>query len=156
MIILITESFHWTVQPTNPSLVNKGQDVSLIWQFNLTAAEQNKSQNFYGITWKKLNQLSSKYDTIGAINFLKAFGVPSYNEPRDPHIKIDRNDPATLHINNVRSEDEGKYKIEYVLEIDLTVLADHEVNVTVLGKFNGFANCFVVDQEKIFFCIDNI
>ena len=108
--------------------------MSLIWQFNLTAAEQNKSQNFYGIIWKKLNQLSSKYDTIGSINFLKAFGVPSYIEPRDPHIKIDRNDPATLHINNVRSEDEGTYKIEYSLETDLTVLADHEVNVKVLGK----------------------
>ena len=32
------------------------------------------------------------------------------------------------------SGDEGTYKIEYSLELDGTVLADHEVNVTVLGK----------------------
>ena len=140
MIILITESFHWTVQPTNPTLVMKGKDVSLIWQFNLTAAEQLKSQTFYGITWKKLDQLSSNYDTIGTKSFLKVIGSPAYNEPRAPHIKIDRNDPVTLHINNVRREDEGTYKIEYSLEFDGTILADHEVNVTVLGKFNGFAN----------------
>ena len=156
MIILITEAFNWTVQPTNPSLVIKGKDVSLIWQFNLTAAEQLKSDNLYLITWKKFNHLSSNYDYIGSRTYLKVVGRPSYVEPRAPHIEIDRNDPATLRINNVRREDEGTYKIEYSLEIDATVLADHEVNVTVLGKFNGFANCFVIGQEKILFCIDII
>ena len=138
MIILIIEAFNWTVQPTNPTLATKGKDVSLTWQFNLTAAEQLKSDNLHLITWKKFNQLSSKYDTIGTKSFLKAVGQPLYNEPRAPHIKLDRNDPATLHINNVRREDEGTYKIGYSLEIDATVLADHEINVTVLGKFNGF------------------
>ena len=156
MIILITESFKWTVQPTNPTLVIKGEDLSLIWQFNLTSAEQLKGDNLYLITWKKLNHLSSIYDNIGTSTYLKAIGRPSYDEPRAPHIEIDRNDPATLHINNVRREDEGTYKIEYSLEIDGTVLADHEVNVTVLGKFNSFANCFVIGQEKILFCIDII
>ena len=150
MIISITEAFNWTVQPTNPTLATKGEDVSLTWQFNLTAAEQLKSDNLYLITWKKLNQLSSNYNTIGTKSFLKLIGRPSYNEPRAPHIKIDRNDPATLHINNVSREDEGTYKIEYSLELDGTVLADHEVNVTVLGK------CFVIGQENILFCIDII
>ena len=139
MIILITESFNWTVQPTNPTLATKGKDVSLIWRFNLTAAEQLKSVNFYLITWKKLNQSSLNYDNIGTRTFLKVVGSPSYVEPRAPHIEIDRNDSATLLINNVRKEDEATYKIEYSLEIDGTVLAEHEVNVTVLGEFNSFA-----------------
>ena len=138
MIILITEAFNWTVQPTNPTLVIKGEDVSLTWQYTLTADQQLKSQTLYGITWKKLS--SSNYKKIGSIVFLKIFGVPAYSEPRAPHIKIDRNDPATLHIANVSRDDEGTYKIEYSLEADGTVLADHEVNVTVLGKYNGFAN----------------
>ena len=149
--MLITEAFNWTVQPTNTTLATKGEDVSLTWRYNLTADEQLKSDNLYIITWKKLNQLSSNYDNIGTKSFLKAIVRPSYDEPRDPHIKIDRNDPA-----NVSREDEGTYKIEYSLEIDGTILADHEVNVTVLSKFNGFANCFVIGQEKILFCIDII
>ena len=114
--------------------------MSLTWQFNLTAAEQLKSDNFNVITWKKLNQSSLNYDNIGSRTFVKFVGSPSYVETIAPHIEIDRNDSATLHINNVRREDEGTYKIEYSLEADGTVLAEHEVNVTVLGKFNGFGN----------------
>ena len=57
-----------------------------------------------------------------------------YSEPRAPHVEISKNDPATLLINNVRREDEGTYRIEYSLELDGSVLADHKVNVTVLGK----------------------
>ena len=57
-----------------------------------------------------------------------------YSEPGAPHVEISKNDPATLLINNVRREDEGTYRIEYCLELDGSVLADHEVNVTVLGK----------------------
>ena len=140
MIILITESFNWTVQPTNPTLVIKGEDVSLTWQYSLTADEQLKSQTFYGITWKKRYLLSLNYEKIGSIVFLQLAGSRTYSEPKAPHIEIDRNVLATLHINNVRRENEGTYKIEYSLEFDGTVLADHEVNVTVLGKFNGFAN----------------
>ena len=71
---------------------------------------------------------------IGSITFLSTIGRPAYDEPRAPHIEISKNDPATLLINNVSTEDEGTYKIEYSLELDGTVLADHEVNVTVLGK----------------------
>ena len=136
MIILITEAFNWTVQPTNPTQVVKGEDVSLTWQYTLTADEKLKSQTFYGITWKKLNQSSLNYEKIGSMVFTKFAGVLSYSEPKAPHIEIDKNDPATLLIKNVRREDEGTYKIEYSLEFDGTVLADHEVNVTVLGKFN--------------------
>ena len=71
---------------------------------------------------------------LGSITFLSTIGRPVYDEPRAPHIEISKQDPATLLINNVRTEDEGTYKIEYSLELDGTVLADHEVNVTVLGK----------------------
>ena len=68
--------------------------MSLIWQFNLTAVEQLKSVNFHVTTWKKLNHLSSNYDNIGTRTFVKFVGSVSYNEPRAPHIEIDRNDPA--------------------------------------------------------------
>lgn len=80
------------------------------------------------------NSSSSDYDIIGAKLFLSTHGKLYYNELRAPHIEINKNDPATLLINNVRTEDEGTYKIEYSVQLDGTVLADHEVNVTVLGK----------------------
>ena len=51
-----------------------------------------------------------------------------------PHITIDRNHQATLLINNVRKEDEGMYKIEYGVQLDGTLLAYQEFNVSVLGK----------------------
>ena len=114
----------------------RGEDKALSWKYTLTADEQTKSQTLYLIKWKKFNLSSSDYVMIGSITFLSAIGQPSYNEPRAPHIEIRRNDPATLLINNVSTEDEGTYKIEYSLELDGTVLADHEVNVTVLGKLS--------------------
>ena len=115
-------------------MVTKGEDKSLTWNYTLTADEQTKSQTLYLIKWKKFNLSSSDYVLIGSITFLSTIGRPSYDEPRAPHIEISKQDPATLLINNVRTEDEGTYKIEYSLELDGTVLADHEVNVTVLGK----------------------
>ena len=115
-------------------MVTKGEDKSLTWNYTLTADEQTKSQTFYLIKWKKFNPSSSDYVLIGSITYLSTIGRPLYDEPRAPHIEISEQDPATLLINNVRTEDEGTYKIEYSLELDGTVLADHEVNVTVLGK----------------------
>ena len=114
----------------------KGEDKALSWNYKLTADEQTKSQTLYIIKWKKFNLSSSDYVLIGSITFLSTIGRPSYDEPRAPHIEIKRSDPATLLINNVRTEDEGTYKIEYSLELDGTVHADHEVNVTVLGKLS--------------------
>ena len=66
-------------------------------------------------------------------------GIPGflYLEPRSPHIVIDRNDPATLHIKDIRREDEGTYKIEFVLDSDRTAVAEQRVNVTVLGKLSS-------------------
>ncbi|PFX16011.1 hypothetical protein AWC38_SpisGene19740 [Stylophora pistillata] len=126
------ESLNWTSQPANPKFVTKGEDDSLKWKFNLTAAEQTKSQTFYLIQWKKFNQTSSDYDQIASIIYVRFFGAPTYAEPRAPHIMIDRKYQATLLINNVQTEDERTYKIEYSLQFDGTLLADHEVNVTVL------------------------
>ena len=65
---------------------------------------------------------------------MKAVSSVTYDEPMAPHITIDRNHQATLLINNVRREDEGKYKIEYGVEFDGTILAYQEFHVTVLGK----------------------
>ncbi|KAJ7376166.1 hypothetical protein OS493_036545 [Desmophyllum pertusum] len=53
-------------------------------------------------------------------------------EPQDPHIVVDRNDPATLHIKDVRREDDGIYKIEVFLQLGGNAIADHEINLTVL------------------------
>ena len=108
--------------------------MSLTWSYTLTAHEQTKSQTFYIIRWKKFTSSSSGYVLIGSKTFLSAVATLSYIEPSAPRIEIGKNDPATLLINKVRREDEGTYKIEYSTELDGTVLADHEVNVTVLGK----------------------
>ena len=128
------ESFNWTVQTDNPTLVTKGEDESLKWEFTLTADEQAKNDLFHFVKWHKFNQSSVDYDFISGKTFIKSFGRTSYDEPLDPHITVDRNHQATLLIKNVRKEDEGSYKIEYSLQIDGTLLAYQEFNVTVTGK----------------------
>ena len=128
------ESFNWTVQTENPTLVTKGEDESLIWEFTLTADEQTKSNLFHFVKWHKFNQSSLDYDLVGGKTFIQSFGSTAYDEPMDPHFVIDRNRQATLLINNVRREDEGTYKIEYSVQIDGTLLAYQEFNVTVSGK----------------------
>jgi len=50
---------------------------------------------------------------------------------------IDKNNQATLLIKNVRREDEGTYKIEFGLNSDGTVVSEHSVNFTVLGKISA-------------------
>ncbi|XP_022793275.1 hemicentin-1-like [Stylophora pistillata] len=132
MLLYSTESFTWTVQPANVTFVTKGEDVSLTWKFTLTADEQNKSQTFYLIQWKKFNQKSSDYDVIASTTFLNLVGIPSYTEHEAPHIEIVRSDQATLLIKNVTTEDEGTYRIEYRVQFGATLIADHQVNVTVL------------------------
>ena len=108
MYILITVSFNWTAQPTNPTQAIKGQDVLLTWYYSLTADEQPSTH--YGIFWSMLNQSSSDYYQIGKKYFIQHFGT-LYDEPRAPPIVVDKSDPATLHVNDVRKEDEGKYRI---------------------------------------------
>ena len=111
--------------------------MSLVWQYSLNADELLQSQTQYFLFWKKLNQSTSIYDQIGAIHFVKIVGAFSYQEPRSPHIVIDRSDQATLHIKDVRKDDEGTYKIEFVLESDGTVVAEQRKNLTVLGKLSS-------------------
>jgi len=111
--------------------------VSLAWNYSLTADELLQSQTLFVIFWKKLNPSTSNYDHIGTKTFLKVIGAPSYQEPRSPRIVIDRNDEATLHIKDVRREDEGTYKIEFSLQSDGTVHAEQRVNLTVLGKLSS-------------------
>ena len=128
------ESFNWTVQTDNPTVITKGEDESLIWEFTLTADEKTKSDLFHFVRWCKFNQSSLDYDIICVKNFVRVVGPISYVEPMAPHFIIDRNRPATLLINNVRREDGGTYKIEYSVEFDGTLLAYQEFNVTVSGK----------------------
>ena len=123
--------------------------MSLVWQYSLNADELLQSQSQYFIVWKKLNQSTSIYDQIGAINFVKIIGALSYQEPRSPHIVIDRSDQATLRIKDVRKDDEGTYKIEFVLESDGTVVAEQRVNLTILGKQSSVRHLFCVWHNVI-------
>ena len=122
------------MQTENQTLVTKGADESLIWEFTLTADEQTKSDDFNVVRWHKFNQSSLDYDLIGEKSYLKLLAKTHYDEPMAPHIKVDRNHQATLLINNVRREDEGKYAIEHIVGLDGTLLAYQEFNVIVLGK----------------------
>ena len=122
------------MQTDNPTLVTKGEDESLIWEFTLSADEQTKNDIFHLVSWRKFNLSSLEYDLVGVKTFVKIVGSTTYDEPMAPHITIDRNHQATLLINNVRREDEGSYKIEYSVEFDGTLLAYQEFNVSVLGK----------------------
>ena len=93
---------NWTAKPTNPTPAILGQDVSLAWNYSLTADELLQSQTQYFLFWKKLNQSTLNYDQIGTKSYLQFIGALFYQEPRSPHIVIDRDDQATLHIKNVR------------------------------------------------------
>ena len=129
------------MQTDNPTLVIKGEDKSLIWEFTLTADEQAKSDLFHFVKWHKFNQSRLDYDLVGGKSFIKSFGLTTYDEPMDPRIKVDRNRQATLLINNVRKEDEGTYKIEYSVQLDATLLAYQEFNITVSGKVLCVRSC---------------
>ena len=137
----VTESFNWTAQPTNPTPAIKGQDVSLAWQYSLTADELRDSQEQYFIFWEKLNQSTLNYDTIATTTYLKFLGRITYGEPDNGRIVIDKSDQATLHIKDVKREDEGTYKIGFTLKTDGSVLAEQRVNLTVLGKLQVFTVC---------------
>ena len=125
----------------NPTMVTKGEDESLIWEFTLTADEQAKKDLLYFLKWHKFNPSRLEYDLVGAKSYFKSFGSTAYDEPMAPHIKVDRNRQATLLIYNVRREDEGSYKIEYSVELDGTLLAYQEFNVTVSGKILCVRGC---------------
>ncbi|KAJ7390867.1 hypothetical protein OS493_021758 [Desmophyllum pertusum] len=134
-VLSSVESFNWTAQPTNPTPAIKGQDVSLTWNYSLTADELLKTKTYFIIAWKNsdygIDNIASKFFIRGAVNV----GNLGYTEPQLPHIVVDRNDPATLHIKDVRREDEGTYKIEFTLTSFGNIIAEQEVNLTVLGKF---------------------
>ena len=129
------------MQTDNPTLVIKGEDKSLIWEFTLTADEQAKNDLFNFVKWHKFNQSRLDYDLVGAKSYFKSFGSTAYDEPMAPHIKVDRNRQATLLIYNVRREDEGTYKIEYSVELDGALLAYQEFNITVSGKVLFVRSC---------------
>ena len=128
----------WTVQPANPTKAIKGKDVSLRWDFFLNSTELTQSQTYYAIIWKKFNASSMSYDLVGSLTYLQVVGTLQHGEPLAPHIVVDRAEKATLQINNVNSDDEGRYKIEYSIDLSGTVLDEDEVNLTVVGEINDY------------------
>ena len=111
--------------------------MSLAWQYSLTADELLQSQTQFIIFWKKLNQSTLNYDQIATKSYFQFIGGFSYVERQSPRIVIDRSDQATLHIKDVRREDEGTYKIEFALKTDGSVVAEQRMNLAVLGKFQS-------------------
>ena len=112
--------------------------MSLTWNFTLTADELTKSNTYFLIKWSKFNPSSSSYDQIAFR--IKTVGLPPGYTEDAPHIVVDRAtgvNSATLHINDIRIDNVGTYKIEISIEFPGTAtVADHEVNLTVLGTFN--------------------
>ena len=106
--------------------------MSLAWQYSLTGNQLIQSQSQFVIFWKKLNQSTLNYNNIGTKTFSSLSGRLTYDEPQSPQIVINRSDQATLHIKDVRKEDEGTYKIELILETG--TVAEQKVNLTVLGE----------------------
>ena len=123
----------WTVQPVNSTNAVKGEDISLRWGYFLNSTELTQSQTFYTISWKKFNASNSAYSRVGTITFLQFVGRLQYSEPLAPHIVVDRAEQATLQINNVIPDDEGRYKIQYSVDVSGAVLNEHEVNLAVYG-----------------------
>ena len=97
-----------------------------------------KSQLFFKVTWRKFNPSSSSFDEIATFNIISS-ASPSHFEPNAPHIVIDRSsgvNSASLQINGVTTDDEGRYKIGVSVVFPGTVVAaDQEVNLIVLGTF---------------------
>ena len=128
----------WTAQPVNPTTATKGCDVSLRWDFFLNSTELTQSQTFYAIAWKKFDASTLSYNLVGSVTFLQVVGASQFSEPLAPHIVVDRAEKATLQIKNVIPDDEGRYKIEYSVDLSGTVLNEDEVNLTVYGKSYNF------------------
>ena len=131
------ESLKWTAQPRNPVETTEGQEVSLTWNYTLTADEQTASQTFFKVTWRKFNLGTSSFDEFAF--YLKITGTNSvFTEPNAPRIVIDRSigtSSASLQFKDVRLEDEGIYKIEVSVAFPgAIILAEQEVNFTVMGK----------------------
>ena len=122
-----------------PNRSNRGKlNVVLTWNYTLTTNEQANSQNFFLIQWFKFNSSLLMFDQIAAKQFFSLLDPPLiYHESLSPHIVIDKNhktDSVTLHINDVKTDDEGRYKIQYVKDSGGNVLAELAMNLTVLGK----------------------
>ena len=129
----VSESLEWTSEPVNPTNVTEGQNVELTWSYSLTPAEQTSSDQLYSVEWFKFNLSISEYSKIASFN--KFNGVFSFSQPNAPHIVVGQPvvlNSATLKINDVTINDEGLYKITYLLFSGK--INESEVNLTVLGK----------------------
>ena len=76
---------------------------------------------------------------IANFNILRG-GAPGFSEPNAPHIVVGRASgisSSTLQVNNVRTDDEGRYKIEVFVELSAQApaIGDGIFNLTVLGKY---------------------
>ena len=130
----VSESLEWTSEPVNPTKANKGVNVALTWSYSLTPAEQTSSDRLYSVEWFKFNLSISEYSKIASLTRFN--GDFSFSEPNGPHIVVGQPvvlNSATLKINDVTINDEGLYKITYLLFSGK--INESEVNLTVLGKF---------------------
>ena len=108
--------------------------MALTWSYSLTSAEQTSSDRFYSVEWFKFNLSISEYSKIASFNEFN--GAVSFSQPNGPHIVVGQPvvlNSATLKINDVTTNDEGLYKIAYLLFSGK--INESEVNLTVLGKF---------------------
>ena len=112
--------------------------ISLRWDYFLNSTELLQSQTYYTIIWKKFNVSTLSYSPVGSLTFVKVVGSLSFSEPLAPRVVVDRAEEATLQIKNVIPDDEGRYKIEYSVDLSGTVLNEHEVNLTVEGEINDY------------------
>ena len=116
----------------------EGQELSLTWNYTLTANEQTASQTFFKVTWRKFNLGTPSFDEFAS--YVKFTGSnPTFFEPNAPRIVVDRSigtSSALLQFKDVRLEDEGIYKIEVSVTFPGTAtIAEQELNLTVVGKF---------------------
>ena len=130
----VSESLEWTSEPVNPTKAKEGENVALTWSYSLTPAEQTSSDRLYSVEWLKFNLSISEYSKIASLTRFN--GDFSFSEPNGPHIVVGQPvvlNSATLKINDVTINDEGLYKITYLLFSGK--INESEVNLTVLGKF---------------------
>ena len=137
-IPVIAESLSWTAQPLNLVETTEGQEVSLTWNYTLTANEQTASQTFFKVTWRKFNLGTSSFDEFAS--YLKITGSnPTIFKPDASRIVVDISigtSSALLQFKDVRLKDEGIYKIEVSVTFPgAPTIAEQEFNLTVVGKF---------------------
>ena len=127
--------------------------MALTWRYSLTDAEQASSSSpGYGVKWCKFNFSSWVFTEVASYTVF--FGTPSFGVSSDPRYEVGRpiaSDSATLVINDVKTNDEGLYKIQY--QFASGKVNESEANLTVLGVFLFLHVCY--DYHSNYVCTYN-